>query len=79
MFKKRFKYDGDEGDTRIVLNKEEEIRKLEHARMDVVRQLEERINEYAELLAVSKSDKKVLTERKSGKVGKAANDFKGIK
>ena len=73
------KKNGNECDTRIVLKKEEEIRKLEYARQDVIRELERKMKEYADIVAASKSEKKLLTEREGGEVGKAANDFKDFK
>ncbi len=70
---------GEEGDTRIVLNKEEEIRKLEYAKREITRQLEANMKKYAKALAASGREKRDLTKRAGGKLGRAENDFKGIK
>ncbi len=70
---------GEERDTRIVLDKEEEIRKLEYARLQVVKQIEENMRDYAKILYASRSEKKRLAKRAGGRVGRAKNDFKDIK
>ena len=79
MFGRKKYGNGSEGDTRIVLSQEEEIRKLEIARLQITKQLEDNMKEYAKIIDASKSEKKRLGEHSGGKLGRAGNDFSGIK
>ncbi len=78
MFGKKYG-NGTERDTRIVLNQEADIARLEYARCEIIRQLEENMKEYAKILDAPKSEKKRLAKHSGGKLGRAKNDFSGFK
>ncbi len=79
MFGRKKYGNGNEGDTRIVLSQEEEIRKLEIARLQIIKQIEDNMKEYAKIVDAPRAEKKRLAKHSGGKVGRADNDFLKIK